>query len=305
VQCDKPQGVWGTGPPVQKTLPLVDPQLANSSRPKLNVALNQNNIHLNFLDDAERHQFLETVAERADAVSITGDIGDATNVIGFLKEIEDILRKPVYFVLGNHDFYRGSIGKVRDEVAQLARQSEFLVYMTATSVVPLSPTTALVGHDGWADARLGDFEKSQVFLNDYVTIEELRKWKDEFALDKPALAELLNVLGDEAARHLERALRQAVTDHSTVIALTHVPPFKEAAWHEGKHSDDDHLPHFACKAVGDVFTTVMQEHPQSRLTVLCGHTHGGGEVQVLPNLRVLTGEAEYGQPMTQHVFEID
>lgn len=41
-QCDKPQGVWGTGPPVQKTLPLVHSQLANSSTPKLNVALNQN-----------------------------------------------------------------------------------------------------------------------------------------------------------------------------------------------------------------------------------------------------------------------
>jgi len=176
-------------------------------------------IHLNFLDDAERRQFLETVAERADAVTITGDIGEATNVIGFLKEMEAILRRPIYFVLGNHDFYRGSIGKTRDEVAKLASQSEFLVYMTAASVVPLSPTIALVGHDGWADARLGDFEKSQVFLNDYVAIEELRKWKDEFALDKPALAELLNVLGDEAARHLESALRQAVANHSTVIAL--------------------------------------------------------------------------------------
>ena len=42
-QCDKPQGVWGTGPPVRKTLPSVHSQLANSSTPKLNVTLNQNN----------------------------------------------------------------------------------------------------------------------------------------------------------------------------------------------------------------------------------------------------------------------
>lgn len=46
-------------------------------------------IHLNFFDDAERRQFLETVAERADAVVITGDIGESINAIGFLKEMED------------------------------------------------------------------------------------------------------------------------------------------------------------------------------------------------------------------------
>ncbi len=40
-QSDKPQGVWGTGPPVQKTLPSVHSQLANSSTAKLNVTLNQ------------------------------------------------------------------------------------------------------------------------------------------------------------------------------------------------------------------------------------------------------------------------
>jgi len=262
-------------------------------------------IHLNFLDDAERRQFLRTVAERADAVAITGDIGEATNVIGFLKEMENILRRPIYFVLGNHDFYRGSIGKTRDDVARLAEQSEFLVYMTATGGVELSPKTALIGHDGWADARLGDFEKSDVFLNDYVAIQELRKWKDEFALDKPALEEALNVLGDEAARHLETALAQAVANHSTVIALTHVPPFKEAAWHEGKHSDNDHLPHFACKVVGDALRRVMDSCQQSRLLVLCGHTHWKGQVEITDNITVLTGEAEYGQPVIQQVLDIE
>ena len=34
------------------------------------------------------------------------------------------------------------------------------------------------------------------------------------------------------------------------------------------------------------------------------HTHGGGELQVLDNLQVLTGEARHGQPVIQRVFEI-
>jgi predicted MPP superfamily phosphohydrolase len=262
-------------------------------------------IHLNFLDDAKREHFLETVADQADAFVITGDIGESPKTTAYLKEMEEILRKPIYFVLGNHDFYRGSISETRDEVAKLAEQSEFLVYLTATTVVELSPKTALIGHVGWADARFGDFHKSDVFLNDYVAIQELRKPKGEFGIDKPALEEALNALGDEAANHLEVVLQQAVADHSSVIALTHVPPFKEAAWYEGRHSDDNYLPHFACKATGDALRNVMYSQPLSRLLVLCGHTHGQGEVQITENLHVLTGEAEYGQPVIQRVFDIE
>ena len=41
------------------------------------------------------------------------------------------------------------------------------------------------------------------------------------------------------------------------------------------------------------------------MTVLCGHTHSAGEAQVLPNLRVLTGGAEYGRPELQRVLAVD
>ena len=78
--------------------------------------------------------------------------------------------------------------------------------------------------------------------------------------------------------------------------LTHVPPFREACWHRGQISDDDWLPHFACRAVGEVLVEAMAAHPECEMTVLCGHTHSPGEAQVLPNLRVLTGGAEYGRP---------
>jgi hypothetical protein len=40
------------------------------------------------------------------------------------------------------------------------------------------------------------------------------------------------------------------------------------------------------------------------MTVLCGHTHSGGEAELLPNLRVLTGVARYGNPVIQRVLKI-
>ncbi len=41
------------------------------------------------------------------------------------------------------------------------------------------------------------------------------------------------------------------------------------------------------------------------MLVLCGHTHGGGEVQVLENLQVVTGPAEYEKPGIQRIIEME
>lgn len=107
-----------------------------------------------------------------------------------------------------------------------------------------------------------------------------------------------NELGDEAARYLKRQLLSAVARFPNLILLTHVPPLKEACWSEGQISDDEFLPHFTCSAVGDVLIATMRAHPECRLTVLCGHTHGEGEATILPNLLVKTGgaDAERGNP---------
>jgi predicted phosphodiesterase len=38
--------------------------------------------------------------------------------------------------------------------------------------------------------------------------------------------------------------------------------------------------------------------------VISGHTHGGGEAQILDNLQVLPGEAEYGRPEIQRIIDV-
>jgi len=52
------------------------------------------------------------------------------------------------------------------------------------------------------------------------------------------------------------------------------------------------------KATGDV----AQSHPKCQILVPCGHTNGGGEVQVAENLRVVTGPAEYGTSEIQQII---
>ncbi|NUQ65160.1 MAG: metallophosphoesterase [Pirellulales bacterium] len=261
-------------------------------------------IHLNFVDDGGRARFWESVRPLADAVVISGDIAESPTITSHLGEMERSLAMPIYFVLGNHDFYRGSIARTRDAVAEVARRSKHLVYLTEAGVVELTPNTALVGHDGWADARLGDFERSEVVLNDYLLIEELaQRWN--LGLDKPALRDALHGLGDEAARHIAAVLDEAFARYRRVVLATHVPPFRETAWHEGRLSNDEWLPHFSSRAAGNAMVAALAARPQSELLVLCGHTHSGGEAEILTNLRVLTGKARYRHPAVERVLQID
>ena len=129
-------------------------------------------LHLNFCPDRVQELLDHIDAAEPDVVLIGGDIGEAPDVTGYLKQFATLAR-PVYFVLGNHDFYHGSIRQVRAAVEELCRRVENLHYLPSAGVVELTSDTALIGHGGWGDARVGDFDGSTVALNDYVLIEEL------------------------------------------------------------------------------------------------------------------------------------
>ena len=255
-------------------------------------------LHLNFLRPEGRGAFFNRLAEQDfDAVLLGGDTGEGPSVTGYLAAMADALQIPIFFVLGNHDFYHSSIAATRSSVARQAAASAYLNYLSELGVVSLTATSALVGHDSWADGRLGNFLASQVMLNDYRLIAELKGLTPASRFTK------LNSLGDEAAAFLEARTVEALATHQHVVVLTHVPPFRDACWHEGGISNDDWLPHFACQAVGDRLAALARAHPEQSLTVLCGHTHSPGVAQILPNLVVYTGAAEYGSPIVQRVFE--
>ena len=256
-------------------------------------------IHLDFLSESAYAAFFDTiVAQQPDAVFLTGDISVAPSLLAHLRAMADAIQTPIYFVLGNHDFYHGSIAAVRAAVSDYGRSQALLQYLPEAGVVPLTQHTALVGHDGWGDSRYGDFVRSPVRLNDHVLIEELT------GLTQSKLQERLRHLGNEAANYLQEMLPKALDQFSRVIVLTHVPPFTEACWYQGRMGNDEWLPFFTCKAVGDVLRDLMEKRPECRLDVYCGHTHHPGTADILPNLRVFTGEAEYGTPQINKIIEV-
>lgn len=254
-------------------------------------------IHLEFLRDKDVVKFVKGLAaQKFEGLFLTGDISTAPRLEFHLQVFEEC-QCPVYFVLGNHDFYGGSIAKVKERVEELGARSNWLHWLPAKGVIALSEDACLLGHDGWADGRFGDYGSSRILLNDYVKIEEFRQ-----AGSTGRLA-LLNSLGDQAADHFKATLPKALAGYRHVIVLTHAPPFREACWHDGEISADDWLPHFSCKSIGDVLQGFMSGHPNRQMTVLCGHTHSSGLTKVLPNLLVKTGGAKYGAPDVQEIIE--
>jgi predicted MPP superfamily phosphohydrolase len=256
-------------------------------------------IHLNFLTTEERKTFFcSIVQENPDVLFITGDIAEAPTLQPLLLELIQSVQRPLYFVLGNHDFYYSSIPQVRTSLQQFCNAHQNLFYLSDNGIVELTKTTALIGHDGWGDGRHGNYVQSPVRLSDNVLIQELA------GLDYGGLIQKLRQLGDEAASAIHEPFREALDSYQHIIILTHVPPFKEACWYQGRIGGDDWLPFFTCKAVGDLLLEVLQSRPNSQVTVLCGHTHNEGIAQILPNLRVITGSAEYGSPHVQQIFEV-
>lgn len=258
-------------------------------------------IHIETVSHEQYEQFLTKIEERTpDVILITGDI-DERNLTETLRQMSNRIRVPIYFILGNHDYYRKTIANVRASIEQISKQSRYLRWLPAVGVTELTPSIGLVGHDGWSDGRYGDFLNSSVILQDYLLIRDLMDLQGEALLKK------LNWLGDYAAKHFRRYLPQALQRFDQVVVLLHMPPFQEATWYLGQTPEDDnpYLPHFACKAVGDVLLEIVPQYPDTAVTVLCGHTHSAGEVQVLDNLFVKTGEAKYGAPEVQQVFELE
>lgn len=266
-------------------------------------------IHLNFLNTDELAGFFNTVNSASpDLIVISGDVGEAPTVGDYLMQLSNEIHTPIFFVLGNHDFYHGSIETVR-KIAGTVQGKSKLTYLTNMQELPLTQTTAIVGHDGWADGRLGMYMQSPVLMNDHMLIQEFQP----SAVDGDRLSDkskehrlaVMQRLADESAAHFRKVLPAALAKFKRVFLVTHVPPFKQACWFKGRIANDDFLPHFANMAAGVVMKEIMEAHPKQHLTVVCGHTHSSGKVDILPNLVVHTGTSEYGSPVIQHIFDIE
>lgn len=271
-------------------------------------------IHLNFIWDFEKSSWKYFVTPGltdlrpidvfsdldCDALIISGDIAEADSFGLLLRELSKIVKKPIYFILGNHDYYNGSIELAHQEASDLIQEDPNLIHLRSEDWIELSDNVALVGQEGLYDVCLGAGEKSNLQMNDFYFIKELSKVNYE----KSSLIKTIRKIADDEADRALAKLTLAATAFSTVYFVTHYPPFAGASWHQGSISDSVWLPYFTSKVMGDALEYVAQKFPNTQFIVLCGHTHSSGIHQVRENLVVWTGASDYGRPQIFKTWEI-
>jgi Icc-related predicted phosphoesterase len=260
-------------------------------------------IHLNFIDANAREEFYKKIIDaNADAILISGDIAEAPFLLDILNEAVTYINKPIYFVLGNHDYYLGQINEVRKEMTALTASHSNLFWLPASGIKKLNIDTYLIGQDGWADGRLGDFQNSSVVINDSRMIADLFQEK---ILGRQQLLHKMQKLADADATKLQKDLERVIHQNpKKIIVLTHVPPCKEACMYKSKISDYSFLPYFSSKIMGDILMEFAQQNPTVNFLVLCGHTHNEATCQPIANLTIEVGKAEYYQPEIQKIIEV-
>lgn len=252
-------------------------------------------LHLNHSDLENRIKFFDSLSEHP-YIIVTGDIAESLDLSFHINKLAAKTR--LYFVVGNHDFYRSYITNVENNVRQFNLHPTAHYLHNQTMGSRLENGIYLVGVNGWADAGYGDFFENPFVLNDCKMIH------DFYPLSANDLYNRVQRLGVESAENLRAKLLGLPLDTQKVVVATHVPPFEQCHYYEGKPSDRFMTPHFTCKAVGDVLMWFADAYPNISTTVICGHTHHAFDGYIKQNLRVVVGHADYGIPKLQPKLEI-
>lgn len=256
--------------------------------------------HLDHLaGEREIIAFVEELHARdSEGLLLTGDIAQSETLYDYLGIISGAYQRPVYFVLGNHDYYGAWMHQTRDRVQAVceAVPEGILNWMPDAGVLMLSPETAVVGHDGMYDGQAG-VPGLELGLTDFHVPHGVLDMIRALELGSRHLFELLLELGRASADHVRESVRQAVRRGARrVLVITHVPPFLESSYFRGRPSDPRSAPFYVNRSLGEALLELSSERPDVQLDVFAGHTHGARVHRAADNLVVRVGRARYGSP---------
>lgn len=231
-------------------------------------------------------------------ILLGGDIADSRTFEEELRRFCEACGRPVYFVLGNHDYYFSSVADMQSRASALDIPD--VQWLPDAGVVPLNDNTALVGQGGWGDAHRGDLEDF-VILTDYAAISDLALmidhedfWVRGFT-EREKLVSKLQALGWEAADALSRHLTEAAKNFTQILILTHVTPFYQTCTYKDLPGNEKGFPGFLWDTMGSLLDDFAASHPDISISVFSGHTHQESQGQIAPNLRAWSAKAEYGE----------
>jgi 3',5'-cyclic-AMP phosphodiesterase len=238
--------------------------------------------------------FLKRLGNRkSDGLLVTGDITESSHLEEMLRYLGLVYKKPVYFVLGNHDYFGDYMTNTWEKARKACREQSNLHWMNDAGVVYLNDNTALVGHDGWYCGQEGLGKFSPHWMMDFrhpLGVEDLL----DVCHDTKALFERFKELAKASAEHVNKHARIAFEKGvSRLLIMTHVPPFRAASKYQGKVCDDVGAPFYVNRVLGECIQELSEDFPDRVVSVYAGHTHNK-TIYVSDNVTVHVGAARYG-----------
>jgi predicted phosphohydrolase len=254
-----------------------------------------NDLHLNCLSvpnaTKEFFQYINLENPSASGLIIGGDISTSDMLPEHLKQISQGFPKPIYFVLGNHDYWGSSFARVDTKVKELIKKYPNLHWLNKETII-LDNNISIVGVGGWYDAYYGN-TNSKVILNDWFNIVDLMSGTN----NRDILIQLIRERADQQAKILGKSLKDVCQSNAdTILIVTHIPPYEEASFYKGEISDRESLPWYTSANIGAEIDRYAEHFPDKTFIVLCGHTHYRGIYTRRDNLKIYSGESRYGYP---------
>ena len=240
-------------------------------------------------------EYLMAENPSAEGLIITGDISTGESIVTHLREFAEGFTKPIFFVLGNHDFYDSTFTAVEAQVSgaiAMYKDNGITNLHWLNDGFYEHDDHLIVGVGGWYDAYHGN-QNSPVLISDFHFIKDLRPGLRHSTILLSLVRERAKKEADVLASMLRAACKKP---NKNVIVCTHVAPYPEASWHEGAISNRDFLPWFSSASTGAVLDVYSRKFPEKNFVVLVGHSHSPGIFRKHDNVVVYTGKAVYGAP---------
>lgn len=249
--------------------------------------------HLNLLETEETLAFVRHLnSKKSDAIFLSGDISSGFEVINGLTTLAEHYLGDIYFVLGNHDYYKLFISETRDMVRDLCLKYSNLHYLTSDRFQSLGNSTAIVGDDGWYDGLWRNPLTSFIFAWDWYLIKDFRS-----LFSTSERLAFMRELATEAVLRVQEKLEAAFRTHDKVYLLLHVPPWP------GKNSskilDAFWKPYNSSKLMAVFLEDFMSTRNHKQLIILSGHTHIRRREIISSNIELRVAEADFGSPQVE------
>lgn len=234
--------------------------------------------------------------EKPEGIFLTGDISNGLFLKIDLKLIRRFANCPIYFILGNHDYYFSSFDSIHNKIKHIDPD---IIWLRESGVVELNKTTALIGVEGWYDGFYGD--PSTITLStsiDRLWISEMRN------LNKNEILKFVRKKANEDAKIIINNLQNALdAGYETIYLLTHFPPWAEATRDLGKCLENFWLPYNVNSTLGFALEKIMKDK-SATLHVLAGHVHEDKFIQVSSNIFCKVNKAKFTDSLRneEHIF---